>query len=288
MLYFMLLPAVVCVVVFNYIPMYGIVIAFQDFKPIYSFAGSPYVGFKWFRVVADSPDFFQVLYNTLRISILKIVCGTLVTLVFALLLNEVRHRFYKRTIQTFVYFPHFLSWVIVGGILVDLLSMKGPANQLLHALGLDRIFFLGDNGWFPYTLVASDVWKGFGWGVILYLAALSGINPELYEAAVMDGANRLRLAWHITLPGIVPTMILLTTLSLGAILDAGFEQVLILYSPVVYQSGDIIDTFVYRVGLQGSEYSLATAVGLGKSIVGMVLIAAAYRLAYTLTNYRIF
>ncbi len=294
-LYFMLLPAFVFVLVFNYIPMYGLIIAFQDFKPVHSFIGSPFVGLKWFRIVVDSPDFSQILFNTLIISALKIFFGTLITIMFALLLNEVRHTLYKRSIQTFVYFPHFLSWVIVGGIFIDFLSTKGPVNQFLNMIGIQDIFFLGDNDWFRFTLVSSDVWKGFGWGVILYLAALSGINPELYEAAIMDGASRWRQTWHITIPGIMPTTVLLTTLNIGVILNAGFglegtgyEQVLMLYNPAVYESGDIIDTFVYRVGLLDSQYSLATAVGLGKSFVGILLIVISYRLAYKLTNYRIF
>ncbi len=287
-LYIMLVPAAVFVILFNYIPMYGFVIAFQDFNPMKGFLGSPLAGFKWFQIAFESPNFWQVTYNTLFISLMKIAFSIAFPVLFALLLNEVHNRLFKRTVQTTVYFPNFLSWVIVGGIFLDLLSLGGPINSVLKFFGLKGIIFLGDNRWFRATLVATEVWKSFGWNAILYLAALSMINPELYEAAVIDGANRWRQTWHVTLPGIATTVILLATLSLGNVLNAGFEQVFMLYNPVVYRTGDIIDTFVYRIGLLGGEFSLATAVGLGKSVVGIVLISTSYWLAYKLTGYRIF
>jgi len=287
-LYLMVLPAAALVFIFNYIPMYGIVIAFQDYQPIHGFSGSPFAGLQWFRAMFSMPDSGQIFYNTLFIALLKIIFGQLAPITFALLLNEIAVKSYKRTIQTLTYLPHFLSWVMIGGIFIDLLSTKGIINHFLNTMGVESIFFLGSNKWFRFTLVVTDVWKGFGWGTILYLAALSGIDPNLYEAAVVDGANRVRRMWHITLPGIVPTVVLLATLSLRGILDAGFEQVFMLYNPAVYRTGDIIDTFVYRIGLIDAQYSLATAVGLLKSVIGLFLIALSYRLAARFANYRIF
>ena len=287
-LYLMLAPAALFIITFNYIPMYGFVIAFQDFNPMKGFVGSPLAGLKWFKIVVESPDFWQVCYNTLVISLLKIAFSVAFPVLFALLLNEVGNRLFKRSVQTIVYFPTFLSWVIVGGIFLDLLALGGPVNGVIKALGGKGIIFLGDNHWFRAALVGTDVWKNFGWNAILYLAALSMINPELYEAATIDGANRWSQTWHVTLPGISATIILLATLSLGNVLNAGFEQVLMLYNPVVYRTGDIIDTFVYRVGLLGGDFSLGTAVGLGKSAVGIMLISLSYRVAHRLTGYRIF
>lgn len=288
MLYALLVPAVVTTVIFMYIPMYGIIIAFQDYQPIYGFHGSRFVGLDWFRLIFQSPDFKQILWNTIIIATMKIIMGQIVPLTFALLLNEVRQMLFKRTVQTLVYFPHFLSWVIAAGIFMEILSTEGIVNRILHTLGGERIFFLGSNDWFRFTLVATDVWKGFGWGAILYLAALTGINPELYESAALDGAGRWKQTLHVTIPGIMPTIVLLATLSLGGVLDAGFEQVLMLMNPAVYQTGDIIDTFVYRAGLQEAQFSLATAVGLFKSAIGFLLIIFSYRLAYKFANYRIF
>jgi putative aldouronate transport system permease protein len=220
--------------------------------------------------------------------VLKIFFGQLAPIIFALLLNEVRHTIYKRTVQTLTYLPHFLSWVMIGGIFIDILSTQGIINRILNQFGVESIFFLGSNKWFRTTLVVTDVWKGFGWGSILYMAALSGINQELYESAVLDGANRLQQTWYVTLPGIVPTIVLLATLSLGNILNAGFEQIFNLYNPAVYETGDVIDTFVYRMGLLDTQFSLATAVGLFKSVVSFILIVISYKLANKYTNYRIF
>lgn len=287
-LYAMLLPAVAHVLVFSYYPIYGVVIAFQDYQPAFGFWGSPFVGLKWFRILATTPIFGQVVRNTLIIAVAKIVLSELTAITFAILLNEVRHEAYKRSIQTLVYLPNFLSWVIVGGIFINLLSTKGPINGLLGWLGVDPIFFLGSNTWFRPTLIMTEIWKGFGWGAILYLAAISTINPDLYESAAIDGATRFQQTRYVTLPGMLPTILLIATLNLGSILNAGAEQVLMLYNPIVYQTGDIIDTYVYRVGLIDAQYSMATAVGLGKSLVGLLLISISYRLAFKYSDYRIF
>ncbi|MFD0712509.1 ABC transporter permease [Paenibacillus sp. GCM10027626] len=288
-LHFMLLPAVILVLVYSYGPMLGIVMAFQKFVPAKGFIDSKWVGWDNFTYVFNLPNFTQVIWNTLYIAVMKIIAGQIVPIVIALLLNEVRKAIIKRGVQTLIYLPHFLSWVILGGIMIDILSPQfGIVNKLLGSLGIEPVFFLGSNEWFPYVLVISDVWKEFGFSTIVYLAALASINPALYEAAVMDGAGRWRQTWHITLPGMAPIIILLATLSMGSILNAGFEQVYNLYNTLVMESGDIVDTFVYRIGLLEAQYSVATAVGLAKSFVSFILITVSYYLAYRFANYRIF
>ncbi|MBB6730806.1 ABC transporter permease [Cohnella zeiphila] len=285
----MILPGLAFVLIFSYGPMAGLVMAFQNYKPTKGILGSEWVGLDNYVTVFQYPDTKQMIYNTVFIAVMKIVAGLVVPITAALLLNEVRRRGIKRSIQTMIYLPHFLSWVILGGILIEILSPStGIVNSFLSSLGIEPIYFLGDNRWFPYVLVISDVWKEFGFATIVYLAALTGINPSLYEAAVVDGASRWKQTLHITLPGIRPIIVLLAVLSLGNILNAGFDQVFNLYSPQVYQSGDIIDTFVYRMGLANAQYSFATAIGLFKSAISFVLISGAYYLAYRFANYRIF
>ncbi|MNZ59825.1 putative multiple-sugar transport system permease YteP [compost metagenome] len=287
-LHLLILPSIICLLVFNYAPMAGLLMAFQDFKPRLGFLHSPWVGLEHFQYMFTYPDSLQVIYNTLLIASLKIVANTVVPILFALLLNEVRAMVFKRFVQTFVYLPHFLSWVILGGILTDILGNKGIVNQLLSMFGSEAIFFLGDGTWFRITVIVSDVWKEFGFSTIIYLAAMSGINMSLYEAAEIDGAGRFKQTLHVTLPAMVPVILVVGTLALGNILNAGFDQIFNLYNPLVYREGDIIDTFVYRVGLMNGSFSFATAVGLFKSGVSFVLIVTAYRLAYRFGNYRIF
>lgn len=288
-LHLMLLPALVIILVYSYGPMVGILIAFQKFYPTTGLFGSQWVGMDNFDYVFNLPTFKRVLWNTVYISFMKIIIGQIIPIVVAILLNELVSQKFKRSVQTMIYLPHFLSWVILGGIVLDVLSpSEGIVNQLLQYLGVKPIFFLGSNDWFPYVLVVTDTWKDFGFSTIVYLAALTAINPALYEAAVVDGANRWKQTWHITLPGMVPIIILLATLSLGQILNAGFDQVFNLYSPIVYRSGDIIDTFVYRIGLIDFQFGVATAVGLFKSIISLIFIAVSYILAYRFANYRIF
>ncbi|WP_262680197.1 ABC transporter permease [Paenibacillus sp. J5C2022] len=288
-LHLMVWLGMVFVLIFCYVPMFGVAIAFQQFRPVMGFMKSEWVGWSNFTLMFQIPDFYQVVMNTLIIAGLKLSIGFFVPIVFALLLNEVRLLWFKKTIQTMVYLPHFMSWVILGGILTNILSIEGGiVNVLLEAIGVEPIMFLGSNDWFRPVLIISDIWKEFGFSMIVYLAALAGINPALYEAAVIDGANRWRQTLHITIPGLYPMMALVATLSLGGIVNAGFDQVFNLYNPIVYETGDIIDTYVYRVGLQQTQYSFATAVGLSKSVVSLVLMATAYRLAYKYANYRIF
>ncbi|WP_214629386.1 ABC transporter permease [Paenibacillus agaridevorans] len=288
-LHLMIIPGVILIFLFAYIPMGGIAMAFQKFIPNRGLFGSEWVGFANFVYMINMPDIYDVVKNTVIIAMSKIVLGQIAAIMAALLLNEMRNIKVVRTVQTLIYMPHFLSWVILGGILVDVLSTNGGiVNQLLGVFGIEPIFFLGSNSWFPITLIASDIWKEFGFSTIIYLAALTSINPSLYEAAYIDGANRWKQTLHITLPGIGPIVVLLALLSLGNVLNAGFEQVFMLYSPQVYRSGDIIDTMVYRIGFQDFQYGVSTAVNLFKSVISMVLIIISYRLVYKIANYRIF
>ncbi|MBW7454877.1 ABC transporter permease subunit [Paenibacillus sepulcri] len=289
-LHLMLLPGLVLVIIFSYIPMIGVTIAFQNFIPLKGlFGNQDWVGFGNFKYVFSMPNIWQVIWNTLFIAIMKIVMGLIVPITFALLLNEIRNVLFKRVMQTVIYFPYFLSWIILGGILVDILSPSGGiVNSFLGIFGIKPIYFLGENSWFPYTMVASDVWKTFGFNTVIYLAAITSIDPSLYEAAAVDGAGRWKQTWHVTLPGMHMIIVLLMVLSLGSVLDAGFDQIFNLYSPQVYESGDIVDTMVYRMGLLQAQFGPSTAVGLLKSFVSFILISISYLTAYRLFNYRLF
>ncbi|GBF77635.1 protein lplB [Paenibacillus sp. 598K] len=288
-LHVMLIPGVILIFMFSYIPLAGIVMAFQKFIPSQGWFSSPWIGLQNFEYMLELPDIQRIIRNTLTISAMKIVAGQLIPIVIAILLNELKNRIVKRGVQTLIYLPHFLSWVLLGGILIDILSTEGGlVNQFLGWFGVQPIFFLGSNDWFPFVLVFSDVWKEFGFSTIVYLAAITSIDPSLYEAAYVDGGGKFKQAIHVTLPGMLPIIVLVATLSLGNVLNAGFEQVFNLYSPQVYESGDIIDTRVYRIGLVDVQYGLATAVGLFKSVVSLVLVGISYYLAYRLVKYRIF
>ena len=286
-LYVMIVPGVIFVLLFRYYPMYGVVIAFQDFSLAKGFANSPWIGWENFEFLFSLPEFGRIFGNTLIISVSKIVMDQIGAIILALLLNEARHVFFRRTIQTMIYLPHFLSWIVLGGILLDILSAGGILNQAIRSFGFEPQLWLGSNDWFRGTVITSGFWKNVGFSTIVYLAALTAINPVLHEAAAIDGAGRLRRIWHITLPGIRPTIVLLAALSLGDVLQAGFEQILTLYNPSVYRTGDIIDTYVYRVGLISAQHSLAGAVGLFKSFIGFILIVLSYWLADRYAGYRI-
>jgi putative aldouronate transport system permease protein len=288
-LHLMMLPSVIILLVFSYIPMFGIIIAFQHYMPYLGFSKSDFVGLDNFYTLFTTPGFVQALFNTVYISFWKMVTGIIVPVTFALLLNEVNISAFKRSVQTIIYLPYFISWVLMAGIIIDILSpTNGIVNQLLNLFGIKSILFLGDNNWFPAVIISTNVWKEFGWGTIIYMAALSGIDPTLYEASVMDGAGRWKQTLHITLPGIVPTIILLSVLSLGNILNAGFDQIYNLMSPVTMQSGDIIDTLVYRLGINNGQFSVATAAGLFKSAISCLFIVVSYKLAYRFAGYKIF
>jgi putative aldouronate transport system permease protein len=289
-LHLMILPGFILLLIFSYLPMAGIVIAFQKFIPAKGLFGpQKWIGLDNFKYVLDLPNFGSVIWNTISIAVMKIILGLVIPIIFAILINEVTSNTLKRSVQTLIYLPHFLSWVVLGGILIDILSPSGGiVNGLLNSIGIEPIFFLGDNKWFPATMVLTETWKEFGYGTIIYLAAITGIDPSLYEAARIDGANRWKQTLNITLPGMKMVIVLLMVLSLGNLLNAGFDQIFNLYSPPVYQSGDIIDTFVYRIGLLDAQYGVATAVGLFKSVVSFTLISVSYFFAYKFADYRIF
>lgn len=289
-LHLMILPGFLIVLVFNYIPMAGIIIAFEKFIPAKGlFGDQKWIGFDNFRYVMELPNFYNIVWNTIFIATMKILLGLFFPIIIAILLNELKHNGLKRGVQTAIYLPHFLSWVVLGGIFIDMLSpSNGIIGQFISFFGGEPIFFLGDNQWFPWVMVITETWKEFGYGTIIYLAAITGIDPNLYEAAQIDGAGRFRQMLHVTLPGMRVVIVLLMVLSMGNVLNAGFDQIFNLYSPPVYQSGDIIDTFVYRIGLLDAQYGVATAVGLFKSIVAFILITISYYSARKFADYRLF
>ncbi|MFZ4776564.1 MAG: ABC transporter permease [Terrimicrobiaceae bacterium] len=270
----MALPLVGFFLLFHYVPMLGLVIAFKDYVISDGIFGSAWVGWDNFERLFSSEDFPNAVRNTLTISILRLVCGFFAPVILALLLNEVRLSGYKRSIQTLTYLPHFFSWVILAGIFLMIFGGGGPVNSVVKLLGLQPVTFLTDDVAFIAILIVTGIWQGAGWGAIIYLASLSGISPDLYEAAVIDGANRWKQTLHITLPSLVPTMITLFILSLGGIMTAGFDQIYNMYNPLVFNVADIIDTYVLR-RLMGLDLSLATAAGMFQGVVGMVLIVGA-------------
>jgi len=287
-LYAMLAPTLILLAIFAYYPMYGVVMAFQNYNPGLGFTRSPWVGLANFERLFASPAFPRVISNTLIIAVSKLVTGQIAAIALALLFNEIRRVLFKRTMQNLLYMPHFLSWVVLAGILMDILSPMGLAGKVQQALGMEPIIFLGSNFWFRPMLVVTNLWKEAGWSMIIYLAALTAIDPDLYEAAAIDGAGRFQRIRYVAIPGIMTTIILLACLNLGDVLQAGFEQVFNLYNPTVYETGDIIDTYVYRVGLVQAQFGVAAAAGLFKSAIGFVLIIISYRLADRYAGYQIF
>lgn len=286
--YLMLIPGVTFLIIFSYLPMFGLVMAFQDFTPLRSFKNSPWVGLKNFRDMLALPTFWNVVGNTLSISVAKIFLRLLVPLILALLLNEVVHPKFMRMAQTVFFLPYFLSWAVMGGVLRNLFQYDGMVNELLGRIGIDPIMFLGSNTWFPIIIIVSDVWKDMGYNMIIFLAAITGVDPALNESAALDGASRWQQIWHITLPTIRPIVVMLLVLSLGSVLSAGMEQIMLLYNPMVYKSADIIDTLVYRLGLVNHQWSLSAAVGMMKSVVSFILVVISYRVASKHFDYQVF
>jgi putative aldouronate transport system permease protein len=279
-IYLILLPGIIYFLVFNYVPMYGAIIAFKDFKAPLGIMGSKWVGLKNFIDFFNHPSFGLVLINTMVISFYKIIIGFPAPIILALLLNEVKHKLYKKSIQTISYMPHFLSWVVIAGLSTKMLSpSSGAINQLISFLGFEPIYFMAEPKYFRGILVLTDIWKEIGWGSIIYLAALSGVDVQLYEAATVDGASKWRQLWSITIPSIAPTIVIMFILRVGGVMNAGFEQIYMMYSPNVYAVSDIIDTFVYRNGLESAKYSFATAIGLFKSVIAFVLVLITNRLS---------
>ena len=273
----MMLPGFIFLILFNFVPMFGAIMAFQDYKPAKGFFGSDFVGL-------EMPDSFELFRNTLIIALGKIVFTTIMSIAFAILLNEVKNRTLKKSVQTVVYLPHFLSWVVLALVIKNLFSLDGSINAMLGT----SLNWLGSNALFQPLLILTDTWKEFGYGSIVYLAAITSIDSTLYEAASIDGATWWKKVWHVTLPGIRTTIVLMAVMNLGNILNAGFDQVYNLYSASVYATGDILDTYVYRVGLQGLQYSFGTAVGLLKSVIAFVLMIGANKLAQKYTDSKIF
>jgi putative aldouronate transport system permease protein len=272
MLYLLLLGPLIIILLMRVYPLWGVSIAFLDYNPVKGVAGSKWVGLANFQTIFGQPKMVELIRNTLFISLGKIILGEIAGLAFALLLYEVQFPPYRRLVQTLATFPHFFSWVIVGSMALLILGSNGLLNQGLAAVGLEKVRFLADNRTFPYTLIFSDVWKEFGWSSVIYLAALTQIHPDLLEAAAVDGAGRGGRMWNIILPGVLPAFIFMLVLGFGNILEAGFDQVLVMYNPAVYKSGDILDTYVYRMGLINAKYEIATVVGVVKAFVGFAAI----------------
>ena len=268
----MLSPGILFFIIFSYIPMYGVLLAFKDFRIMDGIMASPWVGLEHFQRAFSDPYFLQVLENTILISVYRLVWGFPVPILFALLLNEIFHQKFKKLVQTVSYLPFFLSWVILGGMFINILSLNGPINIFISILGFEPRIFLAIPEYFRSILVITEIWRGFGWGAVIYLAAISSINEEMYESAYLDGANRFQRAFYITIPTISPIIVIMLILSCSSILSAGFDQVFNLYNPMVMNVADIIDTYVYRKGLLDMDYSYATAVGVFKSVVALILI----------------
>ena len=285
-----LLPAVILVFIYMYVPMSGLIIAFQKFVPAKGlFGNQKWIGLDNFIFLYNLPNAMNALRNTIVIAFWKIILHLIIPITVSILLNELKSAWYRRSVQTLIYLPHFLSWIIFSGILIDILSPStGLVNYFLGLFGIEPIFFLGSNKWFQFTMVATDVWKEFGFGTIVYLAAITNIDPTQYEAATIDGANRFQRIVHVTLPNMRMIIVLMMVLSLGNVLNAGFDQVFNLYSPQVYETGDLLDTFIYRVGMLEAQFGVATAMGMFKSLVSTLFISVSYYAAYKIADYRIF
>ncbi len=270
--YLIILPALVCLAVAKYVPMAGIVLAFKNFSITGGIWGSEWAGLKYFERMLQSADFLRVFRNTIVISLLKLATVFPAPILFALMLNEVFDLRLKKSIQTISYLPHFISWVVAGGLFHSFLAFEGPVNYVLEALGRPRVVFMKDPFFFLLAVVVTGIWKTVGWGSIIYLAAIAGIDPQLYDAAQIDGAGRVQRIRHVTLPAILPVIVVLFLLRIGETFDAGFDQIFNLYSPIVYSVGDIIDTYVYRQGLVNFQFSYTTAVGVSKNVLGLLLL----------------
>ncbi|WP_238403166.1 ABC transporter permease [Paenibacillus mesophilus] len=271
----MLIPVVAYYIVFYYVPMYGLQIAFKDFSPGLGLWESPWVGFQHFESFFNSYYFWRLLRNTLLLSFYELLFGFPAPIILALLLNELRSVVFKRAVQTITYMPHFISIVVISGMLVDFLARDGLINIVLSWFGVEPIAFLGESSWFRTIFVSSNIWQSVGWGSIIYLSAMSAIDPSLYEAAKVDGASRWKQTMHITLPGIMPTVIILLILQIGTLMSVGTEKILLLYNSTTYETADVIGTFVYRKGILESDFSYSSAVGLFNSVINFILLISA-------------
>lgn len=272
-LHLLVLPTIIFFIIFSYVPMYGLTIAFKDYSFMKGILESPWVGFKHFEAFFDSIFFWRLIKNTVLLSVQALIFAFPVPIIFALLLNEVRVKWFRNTIQTISYFPHFVSIVIVVGMLHILLSPEsGIINVLLGQLGMEPIAFMQTSEWFRPLYIISDIWQGFGWASIIYLAALTGVSPELYEAAQIDGASRFQQVWHVSIPAIAPTIIILFILNVGGIMNVGYEKILLMYNPGIYEVSDVISTYVYRKSILGGEFSFGTAIGFFNNVINFALI----------------
>ena len=288
-LHVMLIPAVLFTTIFAYLPIFGLVMAFQDFKPLMGFRESPFVGLKQFQYIFTMPSFRTAFVNTMIISFFKIVLSILVPLILSLMLNEVTKSWFKRSVQTIVFIPYFFSWAILAGMILEIFAYDGIINNtMMHLFGMDPTAFLVSNKYFRTIIIGSDVWKGMGYNTVLLLAAITNVDPTLYEAAQVDGAGRWKQVLHVTLPSILPMVAVLTVLGLGNILNAGFEQILIMYNPTVERTVDILDTLVYRLGMTSHQYSVAAAMGLFKSVISLIFVGTSYLILYKKSDYRVF
>jgi putative aldouronate transport system permease protein len=287
-LYLLFLVPLVTLIIFRYVPIYGLSIAFVDYRYAKGMLGSPWNNFEHFRQLFANPYFARLFRNTVIISVLKLVFGFPAPIILALIINEVQSASFKRTVQSISYLPHFLSWVVLSGIIIEMLSpQRGIVGYIYTLLGMEAPVILYSQGLFRPMLVVTAMWQGVGWGAVIYLAAIAGINPELYESATVDGANRLQMAVRITVPSLIPVIVVLFILNLGYLMEAGFDQILNLYNPLVWEVADIIDTFVYRKGILDRQYDYATAVGLFKSLVGVCLLVAANMIIRRFSEYGI-
>lgn len=273
-LYLMMIPGLLYLAIFNYAPMYGVVIAFQKFNFVKGIAGSKWIGLQNFEELFRSEQFLRVLRNSIEFSLTRLIWSFPMPIVLALLLNEVRHTKYKKAVQTIVYIPHFISWVVVASLVINLLqpTRQGAINALLGIFGVEPANYLTSTKHFRSVVVIAEIWKTAGWGTIVYLSALTQVDPQIYEAAYIDGANRWQIMFRITLPSIMSTISIMLIMRLGSLMNNGFEQIYLLYSPLVYEVADVFETYTYRIGIQGGRYSYSTAVGLFQSVVGFILI----------------
>ena len=281
----MMIPALIFAIVFAIFPLVGLIMAFQDYSYNKGFFGSQFVDIYNFTKLFNRPDFFDAVENTLVIAIAKIIAVTILSVVIALLINEVQSKTLKKIIQTTIFLPYFLSWALLGNIFVEMFSQTGSFNYMLGIFGIEGKYWITSNTWFRVIVVATDVWKTLGYQVVVFLAAITSINNNLYEAAEIDGAGYWQKCRHITIPGIKPMITLMSILNIGNIMNAGFEQILVMYNPSVYETGDILDTMGYRIGLLGLDYSMGTAIGLFKSVISCICFIIAYRIAFKVADY---
>lgn len=284
MLYSFFIIPIIYYIIFKYIPMFGNIIAFRKYSGGPNIFGEKWVGLRYFKQFFKDPSFWRAFRNTLYLSITYLLFRFPITLIFALLLNEIKNVKWKKFVQTVSYLPHFISMVIIAGMIKEVVSLTGPINNAIAALGGEKISFIQEAGWFPAIYIISGIWQGLGWGTILYLAAMTGINTELYEAARVDGASRFKQAIHVTIPGILPTIVTLLILDIGGIMGSNFEKIILLYLPSTYETADVISTLVYRMGISGGNFSYATAVGLFEGVIGLILVTTANMISRKLTE----